>query len=103
LIVVSNSWKIWLAGMAVSLGIFLVVYFTVIKDANDTADQALQNATQQEQQLLNNANEELDKASQDAQGAAQGSLSDAEKLTNCIADAGTDTGKIADCQAQFGG
>ena len=75
----------------------------MIKDANDTADQALQNATRQEQQLLSNANEELDKASQDAQGAAQGSLSDAETLTDCIADAGTDTGKIADCQAQFRG
>jgi hypothetical protein len=99
LIVVSNSWKIWLAGMAVSLGIFLIIYFTVIKDANDQADQALNNATQLEQNALNDANKQLDKANQSAGGA----LSDAEKLTNCIADAGTDTGKIADCQAQFGG
>jgi flagellar biosynthesis/type III secretory pathway M-ring protein FliF/YscJ len=84
----SGRW--WLASAAVSLIIFLIVYFTVIKPDNNTANQLLKSGEQQVQQAINNAN---------ASGAKV--PAGVSNLANCIAAAGTDTGKIAVCQAKF--
>jgi hypothetical protein len=120
LIVVTNSWKIWLAGLAVSLGIFAIVYFTVIKDANDQADEALQQSNQaieqglqQSQQALDQNQQALDQADNGTGtgggggganaggGSANQAIDQAQKLAECIAGAGTDTAAIQQCQAQF--
>src|SRR5215203_2766463 len=52
-----GGWKIWLAGLAVSLGIFAVLYFTVIKPTTDTANDAIKTSLKQSQQQLNEAKE----------------------------------------------
>ena len=96
MIIMSGGWKMWLAGLAVSLGIFAVLYFTVIKPTTDTANDAIRTSLQQSQQQL----DEAKKDAPDAQTRKQ--LSQAEKLTGCVADAGTDASAIADCQAKYG-
>src|SRR3954447_19533921 len=94
--------RMWLVSLAVSVGIFLIIYFTVIKDANDQANEALDNATQTQQELLQNANKQLEDAGS-GNAAANKQIEQAQKLTQCLGDAGTDTTAIADCEAQFGG
>jgi|tagenome__1003787_1003787.scaffolds.fasta_scaffold19153321_2 hypothetical protein len=93
MIIISRSPKIALAALAVSLAIFGVLYFTVIKPSSDTANATLRNATQQ----TNQAVKAVDKQTG---GAVPGSV---QKLTACIAAAGADTGKIQSCQTKFGG
>ena len=95
MIIMSSGWKMWLAGLAVSLGIFAVLYFTVIKPTTDTANEAIRTSLQQSQQQLGDAA----KNAPDAQAKKQ--LDQAQKLTGCLADAGTDTSKIADCEAKY--
>jgi F0F1-type ATP synthase membrane subunit b/b' len=91
-----GGWKIWLAGLAVSLGIFAVLYFTVIKPTTDTANEAIRTGLQQSQQ-------QLDDAKQDAPTLkAKRQLSEAQRLLACVQDAGTDVSAVQDCQAQFG-
>ena len=95
MIIVSSSWKLWLAGLAVSVGIFAVLYFTVIKPTTDNANRALSSS-------LENANQQLQNAKEEAPNAqAKKQISEAERLTACLQDAGTDASAIADCQAQF--
>jgi hypothetical protein len=120
MIVFTNSWKIWLAGLAVSLGIFAIIYFTVIQDANDQADQALEQSNQaieqglqQSQQALDQSQEAIDQAQNGtgtgggggggagAAGNANEQIDQAQQLAQCIADAGTDTAAIQNCQARF--
>ena len=84
-----GGWKYSLAGLAVSVGIFAVIYFTVIKPTTDTANKVLNQSLQQSQQQLNRAN----KNAPDAQSKKQ--LSQAENLTACLQDAGTDVKKLA--------
>jgi len=96
LIVVSSSWKLWLAGLAVSVGIFAVLYFTVIKPTTDNANEALTTSLEHANQQLQNAKKEAPNAE------AKKELSEAQRLTACLQDAGTDTGAVADCQTQFG-
>jgi hypothetical protein len=72
--------------------IFAVVYFTVIKPSTDTANQAVRTTTEA-------VSQQLDEARKDAPAAAQKSIDDASKLTDCVAKAGTDTSALADCQA----
>jgi hypothetical protein len=91
-----GGWKIWLVGLAVSLGIFAVLYFTVIKPTTDTANDAIRTSLRQSQQQLNEAKKNAPSA------AARRQLSQAEKLTSCLQDAGIDTSAVQDCQAQFG-
>jgi F0F1-type ATP synthase membrane subunit b/b' len=108
----------WLVGLAVSLGIFLVLYFTVIKSSTDTANNAIKSGVQQSQQALKDATKQLNSASSQAgaassqAGAASGQagaassqasqqLSKAAKLTACVSAAGTDFTKIQACQAQY--
>jgi beta-lactamase regulating signal transducer with metallopeptidase domain len=96
MIVYSTSWKLWLAGLAVSVGIFAVIYFTVIKPTTDNANKVLTNS-------LQDANQQLNKAKQQAPNAqAKKELIQVQKLTTCLQDAGTDTSAVADCQAKFG-
>ena len=90
-----GGWKYSLAGLAVSVGIFAVIYFTVIKPTTDTANKVLNQSLQQSQQQLSRAK----KNAPDAQSKQQ--LSQAEKLTACLQDAGTDVTKVEECQAKF--
>jgi hypothetical protein len=52
MIVVTNNWRIWLAGTAASLAIFLVVFFTTIQPSMNTANQAVKTGLEQSQQAL---------------------------------------------------
>ena len=79
-----------LVSLAVSLIIFAILYFTVIKPSTDTANQAIRAGEQQVQQAVQNAK---------AQGANV--PKGVTNLTNCLAAAGADTGKIAACQSKF--
>jgi len=101
-IFVSNSWKFWLASLFVSLGIFAILYFTVIKPTTDTANDAVRTSLEQSNEQLNQAQQQLKDVPGSTAGA-QKQLSDAEQLTQCLSDAGTDTAAIAGCNAQFGG
>jgi flagellar biosynthesis/type III secretory pathway M-ring protein FliF/YscJ len=88
LVLSSGRW--WLASAAVSLIIFLIVYFTVIRPDNNTANQLLRSGEQQVQQAVNSAK---------ASGAQV--PAGVTNLANCIAAAGTDTSKIEACQSKF--
>lgn len=90
-----GGWKYWLAGLAVSVGIFAVLYFTVIKPTTDTANDAIRTSLNQAQQQLHNAQQNAP----DAQAKKQ--LSQAEKLTACLQDAGTDVSKVQECQSKY--
>src|SRR5665213_2774218 len=100
MVLVTGSWKLWAVGMAVSLGIFLVLYFTVISPDNKAANQALQNGLQQTQQVLNQTKKQLGSAGQ-AGSTARKEISKAQRLTACVQAAGTDPSKLASCQTQF--
>jgi hypothetical protein len=130
MVLVSNSWKLWLVGLASSLVIFAVVFFTVIQPAQNTANQALKTGLQQSQQVINQAQKQF-KASNAAAGAANGqaqkvlnqaqkqiktsgaavgaantqaqqTLNKAAKLTACVQAAGADPSSLAACQTKFG-
>jgi uncharacterized membrane-anchored protein YhcB (DUF1043 family) len=118
MIVVTRNWKVSLVALAVSVGIFLVVFFTVIQPSTHTADAAIKQGMQQSQQALNQAQQQLKQSGAQASSAAGGAsgatkqikaatqqagqdLSKAQKLTKCVAAAGTDASKLANCQAQF--
>ena len=97
MVLVTGNWRLWAIGMATSLVIFLIVLFAVILPAQNTANEALHQGLQQTQQAI--------KQSQKAFGgnsAAQKSLSKAQKLTACVAAAGTDPSKLSACQVKFG-
>ena len=98
MIIITNNWKMWLAGLAVSLGIFLILYFTVIKTSTDTANKAVTTGLQQSQQAINQARQQAGGTS----SQANKQLSKASQLTGCLSAAGTDPGKVQACQAQFG-
>ena len=71
--------------------IVAILYFAVIKPNNDTANSVAVQGEKQLQQAVSQAN-------QQSGGAIPVG---ATKLVNCIAAAGTDTGKIQACQAKF--
>jgi hypothetical protein len=106
MVLVTGNWKLWLVGMAASLAIFAVLFFTVIKPSSDTANQAVRSGLQQSQQVLNQAQEQITSA-----GGAGGSvtkhakqqLSKASKLTSCVSAAGTDPSKLEACQSKYAG
>jgi uncharacterized protein (UPF0333 family) len=80
-----------LISLAVTIAIIAVVYFVVIKPNNDTANNAVKQGEQQVQQAVNNANKAT-------RGAVPAGVTN---LVDCIAKAGTDTGKIEACKAKF--
>jgi uncharacterized membrane-anchored protein YhcB (DUF1043 family) len=95
-----NIGKIWLASLAVSVGIFAVVYFTVIKPTTETANEAVKTGLQQSQQALDQSQKQLNNSGA-ATKSANKQLDQAQKLTNCLADAGTDMSAIDACQAKY--
>lgn len=121
MILVTNSWRLWMVGMAASLAIFAVVYFTVIQPNENTANQALKSGLQQSQQVLNQAQKQIASESGQASatsgsvqrtagasgqatgaaGTAEKVLSRAQKLTACVAAAGTDPTRLEACQAKY--
>ncbi len=109
MVLVTHNWRAWMIATAASLLIFGVLYFTVIKPDNNTAQQALKSGLQQSQQVINQTKKDLSSAaSQGGQGGqaaakAQATVNKAGKLTACVAAAGTDVSKVQACQAKFGG
>jgi F0F1-type ATP synthase membrane subunit b/b' len=119
MVLVTGNWRAWAIGMAASLVIFAVVFFTVIKPSSDTANQAIKTGLQQSQQAINQGQQALHQAQKQLTTAggqsakvsgqagqvssqAQQELGKAAKLTSCLSSAGTDVGKIQVCQATFG-
>ena len=114
MLLVTNNWRMWAAGMAASLLIFAVLYFTVIAPDQNTANQALKTGLQQSQQAINQAQKQLGAAATQATtgssasgqvssvaGQAQQQLGSAAKLTACLSAAGTNAGAIQSCQANY--
>jgi hypothetical protein len=112
----------WLAGVAVSLAIFGVLFFTVIKPSSDTANQAVKSGMQQTQKILDQTGKQLNSvggqaasagaaataagqqagtAGQTAAGQAQQAVNKAAKLGSCITAAGGDVAKVQACQVQY--
>ena len=125
MVLVTGNWRIAMAGLAASLLIFGVLFFTVIQPSQNTANQAIKSGLQQSQQALNQAQKQLSSAGSQAApatpatpatsatsqvqqqiskatGQAQQQLSKAAKLANCLSQAGIDASKIHGCQANFG-
>jgi F0F1-type ATP synthase membrane subunit b/b' len=116
MVLVTGNWRIALAGLAASLLIFGVLFFSVIQPSENTANQAVKTGLQQSQQALNDAQKQLSTAGSQVSSAtpqtqqqiagatsqAQQTLSKAAKLANCLSQAGIDTSKVAACQANFG-
>ena len=103
----------WFAYSAVSLVLFLIVYFAVIRPDQNTANQAVRTGLQQSQQVINQAKKQLSTAGAQA-GSANGAAKSAinksqkvldkvQKLTACVASAATDASKLSACQAKYGG
>jgi F0F1-type ATP synthase membrane subunit b/b' len=120
MILVTRNWRMYFIGLAVSIGIFLVVYFTAIQPSVNTANQAVKSGLQQTQQALNQAQKQINSATGQANSAAgqassaagsAGSisktvnkqLSKAATLAKCVATAGTDVTKVTACQTKYGG
>jgi 16S rRNA U1498 N3-methylase RsmE len=80
-----------LIALGVSVAIFAILYFAVIKPNNDTANNAVRQGEQQLQQAVQNANKQ-------SGGAVPRNVTN---LTSCLAAAGTDTGKIQACTVKF--
>ena len=112
MVLVTGNWRVALAGLAASLVIFAVLFFTVIQPGQNTANQAIKTGLQQSQQALNQAQKQLSNAATQAgsstsqassvAGTAQQTVSKAAKLAGCLASAGLDTSKVQACQAQYG-
>ena len=90
----------YLISLAVSVGIFLIMYFTVIRPDNNAANTALQQAGQQIQQATKQANQALQ--SSGAPAAVSPTVNAATKYASCVTAAGTDTGALQACAAKFG-
>lgn len=104
MVVVTNNWRIWAVGMAASLVLFLVVYFVAIRPSENTANQAVKTGLAQTQQALNQAGKQLNSStagSSSANQAAQSTLSNAQKLTQCVQAAGTNASALATCQSKY--
>ena len=82
-----GGWKIGLIGLAVSVGIFAVLYFTVIKPTTDTANDAIRNSLRQSQQQLKQA-----KKTRPRRG--QATAEPGREATACLQDAGIDTSRF---------
>jgi hypothetical protein len=85
--VIVSSLRYRLIAAVVSLAIFGVVYFTVIKPNHDAANNAVTQSEKQLQQVLNNANKQ----------SGVTVPSSAVNLSSCLAAAGTDASKIQAC------
>ena len=90
--VVLRSPKYALISLAVSVGIFLILYFAVISPDNNAANNAIRQGnaalTQSDQQAANAANQ-------------SGVPAGVKNLTACLAAAGSNTGELQACAAKF--
>jgi hypothetical protein len=102
MVIVTNNWRMWLIGTGVSLAIFLVLFFTVIKPSSDNANTALKQGLQQSQQAINQAQQQVKAAGGAGSSVASQQLGNAAKLTACVSAAGTDVSKLQTCQTQYG-
>ncbi len=109
MVLITGNWRIAMAGLAASLLIFGVLFFTVIKPSENTANQAIKSGLQQSQQALNQAQKQLASPSTGPSGSAgstatqvQQQVSKAAKLASCLSQAGIDPSKIQSCQASYG-
>jgi hypothetical protein len=80
-----------LISAAITIAVVLIVYFAVIKPNNDSANTAVKQGEQQVQQAVSQANKQTG-------GAVPAGVTN---LVNCLAAAGTDTGKISACKGKF--
>ena len=103
MVLVTTNWKMYLIGLGVSLGIFLLIYFTVIKSSTDTANKAIQTGLEQTQQGLDQAQKQLNQSGGVNTAKANQELDSAQALAQCLTTAGTDTDAVVACQSQFGG
>jgi type II secretory pathway component PulM len=101
MVIVTTNWRIWLAGMAASLVIFAVVFFTVIQPAQNTASQAVKSGLQQTQQVIKQAQQQVSNSGGPASSAGQQALNNAQKLTTCLAAAGTDVTQLEACHTKY--
>lgn len=115
MVLVTNNWRMWAAGAALSLAMFAVIYFTAIAPSTNAANHALKSGLQQTQLAIKQAQHQLSSASvpssatagqakkQSSQvtGQASKQLSEAAKLTACVTAAGTDTTKLQACNVQY--
>jgi type II secretory pathway component PulM len=90
----------WVAYATVSLVIFGVLYFTVIKPDTNAANNAIKTGLQQSQQVISQASKQLTTAGQ-ASSAASQATQKAAQLSTCLVSAGTDVTKIQTCQTQY--
>ena len=104
MVIVSGNWRTALIGAVLSLIIFAVVYFTVIKPDNNAAQQALRTGLNQSQQVLNQAKSAVSQSGAPASVSkkVQATINSAGKLASCVQAAGTDVSAISNCQAKFG-
>ena len=105
MVLVTGNWRLWMVGMVASLAIFAVVFFTVIKPSENTANQALKTGLQQSQQAISQAQKQVSSAAGQSTVStkkAQATLNNVSKLTSCVSAAGTDATAIQACQAKFG-
>ncbi len=91
MIVVVRNPMYRLIALGVSVAVVVVLYFTVIKPSNETANTAVRQGEQQLQQAVNSA-------SKSSGGAVPTS---ATNLTSCLVAAGTDAGKLQLCSAKY--
>jgi hypothetical protein len=87
--IIARSPKYALISLAVSIGIFLIIYFTVISPDNNAANKAVSQSEQQLNNAVNNA------------AKSGGVPKSVTNLTQCMTAAGTDTSKIQACTAKF--
>jgi hypothetical protein len=84
--------KYRLISLAVTLGIFLIIYFAVIRPDNNTANNAIKQSNAQVKQVEQQA----------AKAAKQSGVpAGVQNLTACIAAAGTNAGELQACAAKF--
>jgi hypothetical protein len=84
--------------LIVPLITFGIIYFTVIKPNNDTANRALSQGSQQ----LTQAEQQINRSVQQSNKASGGAVpANVQRLTACIAAAGADTSKITLCKQQY--
>jgi len=93
MIVVARGWRAATIGGLVSLIVFAVLYFTVIKPDNNTANSAITNTEKQVNQVVNSVSKSA------PAGAVPASVTG---LTACLAAAGTNTTALQACRTKYG-
>ena len=117
MVIVSTIRNPWLRLLAIvtPLLIFGVIYLTVIRPDNNTANHAINQGLQQVQRAVTQAQQQVNNATKSsaAQSSAAASqantaasqavsqTSKAEKLAACVSAAGTNTGQLQACEAKY--